>query len=164
MPNDGYFNIKRDNELIAAGTHFWCEACLVARPLDNQSLDPRYCMSCYDFLNKEAEMLKETGTWRRPGWIAADCSNAKIGAKKDEDTPTPIPRNMSTLKDEKSTVDIIRPRMGKRGPKKKELPYDEIEQLYQDGMGAKAIATQLKRKRGIKVSYKTIQRLLAERN
>jgi hypothetical protein len=162
MPNNGYFDIKRDNELIAMGTHFWCETCLVARLLDDQSPDPRYCWACYEFLNKEAEMLKETGTWRRPHWIPMACSNVKIGAKKDGDTPTPIPLNLSTLKDGKITVDIIRPRIGKRGPKKKELPNEEIKQLHQDGMGAKAIASWLKRELGIEVSYKTIQRLLSD--
>jgi hypothetical protein len=161
MPNDGYFDIKRDNKLIAAGTHFWCEACLVARPIDNQSLDPRYCQGCYEVLVMEAEMLKETGTWRRPEWLPTASPDTKRGAKKDGDTPTPIPQNMSTLKDEKITVDIIRPRIGKRGPRKMELPDDKIKQLHEDGMEAKAIATQLKREHGIEVSYKTIQRLLS---
>jgi hypothetical protein len=69
---------------------------------------------------------------------------------------------MSTLKEEKFTADIIRPRTGKRGPKKKELPDDEIKQLHEDGMGARAIATRPKREQGIKVSYRTIQRLLSD--
>jgi transposase len=69
---------------------------------------------------------------------------------------------MSTLKDEKSTVDIIRPSIGKRGPKKIELPEDEIKQLHKGGMGAKAIASWLKIAYSIKVSYKTIQRLLSD--
>jgi len=161
MPNDGYFNIKRDNELIAAGTHFWCEACVVARPLGNQSPDPRYCLHCYEVLVKEAAMLKDAGSWRRPGWLPVTCSNAKRGAKKTGDTQSPIPRNMSTLKDEIITVDIIRPRIGKRGPRKMELPDYKIKQLHNNGMGAKAIATQLKREHGIEVSYKTIQRVLS---
>ena len=106
-------------------------------------------------------MLKDTGTWRRPDWIPMACSNAKRGARKTGDTPAPIPRNMSTLKDKIFTVDIIRPRIGKRGPRKKELPDDKIKQLHRDGIGAKAIATHLKREQGIDVSYKTIQRLLS---
>ncbi len=53
---ENYFDIKRDNELIAAGTHFWCDACVVAQPLVEQSSDPRYCQSCYEVLKVEAEM------------------------------------------------------------------------------------------------------------
>jgi len=161
MPNDGYFDIKRDNELIAAGTHFWCEVCLVAQPLDDQSPDKRYCLGCYDFLNKEAEMLRESGSRSRPGWLPTASPDTKRGVRKCGDTQSPIQQNLSTLKDEKSTVDIIRPRIGKRGPRKMELPEEKIKRLYNDAMGAKAIATHLKREHGIHVSYKTIQRLLS---
>ena len=62
---DNYFDIKRDNELIAAGSHFWCEACVVARPLVEQSPDPRYCLSCFDVLKVEAEMQPT----RRVAWM-----------------------------------------------------------------------------------------------
>lgn len=65
MPNDGYFSIKRDNEIIAAGD-FFCQACVVGKPLDDQSPDPRYCISCYEVLLKEAELLDPH---HRPKWI-----------------------------------------------------------------------------------------------
>jgi hypothetical protein len=61
----GEFDSKRDKELIAAGTHFWCDACMIARPLDAQSPDPRYCQGCHDFLLKEAEISHPS---RRPSW------------------------------------------------------------------------------------------------
>jgi len=65
MPNNKYFDIKRDNQLIAAGSHFWCETCLIAKPLAEQSPDPRYCRGCYDFLSKEAELEgRRAGDWR----------------------------------------------------------------------------------------------------
>lgn len=51
------FDIKRDKELIAAGTHFWCHACQVARTLAEISPNPRYCRMCFDFLNNEAALL-----------------------------------------------------------------------------------------------------------
>jgi hypothetical protein len=156
------FDIKRDNELIAAGTHFWCEACLIARPLDDQSPDPRYCQGCYDFLLKEARMLKEAGSWRRPDWIP----KLKTSPKKVGYASTPTPRNMSTLKEDKIEVDIIQPSVakvahGKRGPKRKVLPDDLIKRWAGEGMGGKAIATRLKIEHGVKVSYKTIQRVLS---
>ena len=73
---------------------------------------------------------------------------------------------MSTSDDKKTTVDIIKPSVakvtrGKRGPKHRDLPGDLIKQLAGEGMGSKAIATQLKKEQGINVSYKTIQRVLS---
>ena len=60
----GYFDIKRDIEIEKAGG-FFCEACLVGRPLDDQSPDPRYCLGCFDFLLKEVETDSRQGkrTW-----------------------------------------------------------------------------------------------------
>ena len=52
----GYFNIKKDNELISTGGYFFCHACLVARPLVEQSPDPRYCSGCFEVLKVEAAL------------------------------------------------------------------------------------------------------------
>lgn len=41
------FDIKEEVEQINTGGHFWCEACLTARQVDDRSRDPRYCKSCY---------------------------------------------------------------------------------------------------------------------
>jgi len=73
---------------------------------------------------------------------------------------------MSTLENPKNEVDIIRPSvatrtLGKRGPKHRQLPEDLIRQLADKDMGAKAIASKLKRELGVDVSYRTIQRLLS---
>jgi len=59
----GYFNINRDNQAIDQGG-FWCEACLVGKPLDDQSQAERYCLGCYDFLTKEAEILTGSPSWK----------------------------------------------------------------------------------------------------
>ena len=79
---EGYFSIKRDNELIAAGTHFWCQACVVARPLVEQSPDPRYCLSCYEVLKTEAGLLAGR---KKPTWVprVAD-SNTNTSTKPPE--------------------------------------------------------------------------------
>jgi len=66
-----YFNIKQDNELIATSTHFWCQACVVARLLVEQSPDPRYCWGCYEVLKIEAEMQRT----RRAAWIPKNMSH-----------------------------------------------------------------------------------------
>jgi hypothetical protein len=137
MPN--YFDIKRDNELIAAGTHFWCQTCLMARPLDDQSPDPRYCQGCYDFLCKEAEMLPPKRG--RPQWVP----KAQGLVPKLPSVSEHTPQIMSTVK---------------RGPKHKALPVKLITQWASEGMGSKAIAVRLKGE-GVEISYKTIQRLLS---
>ena len=155
------FDVKRDNELIAAGTHFWCEACLAARPLDDRSPDVRYCQGCYDFLLKEAAML--TGHIKKPTWMP--CKNGQ------QNQPHVSPYGggiMSTLGEEKIEVDIIQPSVakvthGKRGPKPKVLPHDLIKKWAGEGMGSKAIASKLKTDHSITVSYKTIQRILADK-
>ena len=67
----------------------------------------------------------------------------------------------STLNPIKSRVDFFRPRGRPKTYKKRLLPDDKIKQLHHEGMGAKAIATQLKTEQGIDVSYKTIQRVLS---
>ena len=77
---------------------------------------------------------------------------------------------MSTPKGNNIEVDIIHPSVTtrpvttrpvtKRGPKHRDLPGDLIKELANEGMGSKAIATRL-RGEGVKVSYRTIQRLLS---
>ena len=57
------FDIKHDIEIENAGG-FFCEACLVGKPADEQSPDPCYCQGCYDLLNaeKKAELPKDYWT------------------------------------------------------------------------------------------------------
>lgn len=72
MAQTAIFDAERDNQLIAAGTHFWCEGCLIARPLDTRSPDPRYCQGCHDFLSEEASHLD-----RKPSWTPKASNSAK---------------------------------------------------------------------------------------
>ena len=62
-------------------------------------------------------------------------------------------------------ADIIAPGEAvkkRRGPKQKVLPVEMIKRwAVQDEMGSKTIAARLGKERGIEVSYKTIQRILA---
>ena len=77
-----YFDIKRNNQLIASGTHFWCEACVVARTLVEQSPDPRYCQGCFDVLKVEAEMQPS----RRVAWMPKNISH-KTAPEATQTTP-----------------------------------------------------------------------------
>ena len=157
MPaNEGYFDTKRDIEIINA-VGFFCQACLVGKPASEISPDSRYCWFCYEFLLKEAEMdaSRRGGDWKPQ---EADTMPAQVS----QDVRT----IMSTVKSNKTEVDIIKPRdaskaPGRRGPKHQPLPEDMIILLAGEGMGSKAIASRLKRELGIVVSYKTIQRLLS---
>lgn len=150
----GYFDIKRDIEIEKAGG-FFCEACLVGKPMDDQSPDPRYCLSCYELLIKEAEL---DSSRRKKDWYP------KKPAKEVAHIPMDVRRNMSTINAQKTEVDIITPAVAtrpitKRGPKFTELPDDLISQWVGEGLGSKAIAARL-RDKGIEISYKTVQRRL----
>ena len=61
---------------------------------------------------------------------------------------------MSTLESRKDD--------GKRGRKKLTLPVETILEMSRQGLGSKAIATLLRAEQGVDVSYKTIQRTLAD--
>jgi len=139
---------------------FFCYTCLEDKDRKELSPDPRYCRGCYDFLLKEAEMLSGG---KRPAWIPKE---GKIGHQKSIQVSGDVVLNMSTLNDKKSEVDIIQPSVGKvtrekRGPKQQALPQELIKQWAGEDMGSKAIASKLNNELGIKVSYKTIQRLLS---
>jgi hypothetical protein len=45
---------------------FFCKACLVDKPLTEQSRDPRYCLDCFGFLVEEAARLANGS---RPAWV-----------------------------------------------------------------------------------------------
>ena len=164
-----YFDSKKDLEIVSAGG-FFCYACAVGKPAEEQSPDSRYCHDCYEFLVKEAELLPSN---KRPSWIprvTRDNPKGKNGRQKSIQVSQDVVLNMSTLNDLKSEVDIIQPSVakvthGKRGPKHKVLPHDLIMQWRDEGMGSKAIATRLRGEQGIDISYKTIQRVISgERN
>jgi hypothetical protein len=141
---------------------FWCHACLDDKPIEEQSFDSRYCLGCCDFLLNEVNMLSGN---KRPAWIPKP-QDGKIPPENLYQVQTVVSGNMSTLENKKITVDIFeamtpRRMLGKRGPKQKDLPHEVIEQWFSEGMGSKAIASRLKNELGIKVSYKTIQRVLS---
>ena len=146
------FSSKRDAEIIAEGG-FLCQACVVAKPLDDLSPDDRYCQGCYDFLMAEAAHLHES---KRPKWVPRI---SKRAAEKSIPVSLVGSGNMSTVKDEETKVDIIAPktRNARRGPKVRILPELKIRQLAAAGMGAKAIAREI----GGIVSYRTILRVLS---
>ncbi len=141
---------------------FFCYTCLEDKPAIEASPDPRYCQGCYDFLTKEAELLDG----RKPTWVPK--GSQSITRTPLESSCKPLQQAsgvghnyidtqigsgiMSTVEDD-----------GKRGRKQKALPRELIKQWAGEGMGSRVIALKLYSELGIKVSYKTIQRVLSKR-
>jgi hypothetical protein len=102
--------------------------------------------------------MKSLGNHHKPWWIPKTSNEKNVQAVEQ------LAPNMSTVNSQNITVDILDPPMPVRpivhpGPKSMALPLDRIFKLAADGVGSKLIARQLNAD-GIKVSYKTIQRLL----
>lgn len=72
MSSKGYFNSRYDAKVVNNGG-FFCEACLIAKPIEEQSPDPRYCQGCHLFLLNEAELIPLN---TRPAWIPKRLFNA----------------------------------------------------------------------------------------
>lgn len=88
------FNIETDNLLIESGSHFWCDGCLVAVPVDDISQDPRYCQGCFEVLTEEAQMLRAAGNHKRPDWWpAVQGDRLKKGTSLTTDSLSKAPRN-----------------------------------------------------------------------
>ncbi|MBA7680347.1 hypothetical protein ES703_88662 [subsurface metagenome] len=145
------------------GQVFFCEACLTGKPESERSpKDIRYCLECQPFLEVEYKLRGEK---------YIPILNTQLGvvteSKSGVDNTQPVETyteqqktKMSILTEKPSTMDNFRPRGRPKTYKKRSLPGDKIKQLHQDGIGATAIASLLKREYGIDVSYKTIQRVL----
>lgn len=152
------FNANRDSELIAAGTHFWCEGCLVARPIDDQSSDPRYCQLCHDFLGKEAQLL--TG-WRRPEWIPKPSQKQTLCAKNSEDKKRSIPNHTPEILAHTGSQSVkSQARADTRGRPLLDLPVRQIKRWQEKGHNAAEIRQRLTDK-GIEVSKRTLYRILS---
>jgi len=149
------FDSKRDRELIAAGGFFWCEACLVARPVSEQSLDPRYCQGCWEFLEEEKRIrgfLRE----RDHGLTLEPLPDASATRDIIEEKPVEVSLGVSVIMSTQKS-EIVK---GKRGPKFTELPDDLIRELAGQGISAKVIADKLAEEYQIFISYKTVRRRL----
>jgi len=150
-----YFNIGRDKELPC-----FCEGCLVGKTEEQMSpKDIRYCVECQQFIEQDFEGLGRLARYRSvaPQSDIETVETVAITSCPYAETET----KMSTLNQESATVDKFRPRGRPKTYKKRNLPVEEIQQLHQNGLGSKAIATRLNKENGIDVSYKTIQRVLS---
>lgn len=154
--SDKYFDIERDNRFP-----YFCQACAVGKEQMSQR-DIRYCLECQPIVEEGYASLGQHKRYLKQLY------NQKLDSPNNGDRENYTNKEktkLSTLEQGKITVDNFRPRGRPKTYKKRSLPGDKIKQLHKEGMGAKAIATQLKREQGMVVSYKTIQRVLSgERN
>ncbi len=156
-----YFDIERDKQFSC-----FCQACLTGKPeSERSSKDARYCLECQSLIEGEYKIRGEKyipvlNTQPQPELV----TESKSGSAKTQPIETHTGKQktkMSTLNSPSVTVDNFRPRGRPKSYKKRPLPDDKVKQMHKEGMGAKAIAIQLRTEQGITVSYKTIQRVLA---
>ena len=124
---------------------FFCAACLVDKPLSEQSSDPRYCLGCHEYMKKELANLQNS----TDSLLNEDITLRKAGTKmkmgKDAQGILSQPRN---------AVQGFSKRKGRRS---KLLPMELIKQLTIEGSSSRDIVKRLK-ERGIEISYRTVQR------
>lgn len=133
-----YFDIKKDIRVEKAGG-FFCEACLVCKPVSEQSPDGRYCKGCFEVLKEEAEMLSSR---TKSAWIP--CCGREV--------------SKTVLTHTKVTRVITLPRVG--GRPQKIIPIKLIQKLAKDGLSIREINDELK-VRGTTISPSTISRALS---
>ena len=148
-------DIETDNQFPC-----FCEACLRDKTEEQMSQkDIRYCLDCQPII-EDAYRFQAPG--KRTRYKPIPASKIKGGLSPHIQIPIDEQKTkMSILNSPSPTMDNFRPRGRPETYKKRSLPGEQIKQLHEDGMGAVAIATQLKREQGIDVSYKTIQRILS---
>jgi len=121
--------------------------------------DIRYCVDCQPIIEDEYR-LQAPG--KRAGYKPIPATKIKGDLSPHIQIPIDEQKTKKSILNSPSpTMDNFRPRSRPETYKKRPLPEEQIKQLHEEGMGAVAISTQLKREQGIDVSYKTIQRILS---
>jgi hypothetical protein len=91
IPNPGSnrFNDKRDDALIASGTHYFCRGHLRAVPVETQSNNPAYCKNCLAVIEGERRN-KDVDTWAGEIFIHHNKRHTIHAAKNSKETLTEI--------------------------------------------------------------------------
>ena len=66
---------------------FFCQACLVDKPLDDISPDSRYCLMCFEFLTKEAELVPASRG--KPPWVPVS-NRAEVAPSREKAVAKPL--------------------------------------------------------------------------
>lgn len=63
------FDTARDNQQIAAGTHFYCHGHLTAVPIAERSRDGRYCRECLAIIESDRRNNGPADYWEENGQV-----------------------------------------------------------------------------------------------
>jgi hypothetical protein len=158
----GNFNIRDDNEKIKTGQYFWCSTHLGVMLVADQSPDPRYCQFCYDLLNNEVRILKETRQYNARASLLPKVTAGKPPAGTQPGVEAPVKRDKKPIAVADVETDTVRTSviLSHRGRNKKSLPVERIKELAASGASSRDIAKKLELD-GVMVSYRTVSRALA---
>jgi len=161
-----YFDAKRDTEIIN-NDGFFCQACLVGRPMAERSPDLRYCHSCCDFLLEEAQMIT---SHRRPKWIPKVPNAKQNGGEVTQKTAQVLgvgDKQKEVLVDTKSknahayqNLTLGRSKVNVGGRPKKDVPIRLIKELSKGGLSIGGIVKELKTQ-GCILGTTTVSRVLS---
>ena len=144
-----YFSELYRPELAKAGTHFFCHACLVHRPVDDRSPDERYCQQCFEFLSDEMAAAKKNNQKQAAWWPEASDKCAK---NTDEiANKETLPTRLFAQPDKAPEP----PDSGLKGRPVMSLPMEKILAMFASGEKVPDIKKQLEAE-GIKVSRRSL--------
>lgn len=147
-----YFSIERDRQIINGGGFFCCGCLAGKHGAERSPKDARYCVLCQPTIENEYRIIAS----RRGKPLEAFYRPVTPSLQAKE-------RDLALAPAHGTCHEIVHANKGReRGLyRKKELPQGLIRQLADDGIGARAIATRLKKAHALDVSYKTVERVLS---
>ncbi|MFC2047440.1 hypothetical protein ACFLTK_04125, partial [Chloroflexota bacterium] len=141
------FNIREDKRF-----QYFCQACLVGKAKGEMSKrDIRYCQKYQSIIEYEYSLLSDKGHSKRYKPVKPETNSGAAEVPSVDIDIGEHKTKMSTLNEKTATVDKFKPRGRPNTYKKRELPEGLIKQLHHKGMGAKQIATKLRKEQGIDV-------------
>ena len=135
------FDSERDKAICDAGG-FFCQACLVSKPITEQSTNRRYCKSCWEYLT--AERIASAGIRER----SVDSRRHVEPCDKNKEVSEGVEDFCRTTSNGQG-----------RGRAAKNLPLQVVKGLVEQGLSGREICHRLNAD-GIKVSERTIQRVI----
>lgn len=143
----GYFDITRDMDYP-----FFCEACLVGKKESQMSeKDTRFCVDCQPVVEYEYALAAEHRN-RKSGYVGVALRELDVDKEEKILLPTDLENTHEYQK-------VARPPLlPPRGRPRKDIPFNLIHKLFNQGLGVKQIAKELKE---YKLSAMTVSRVLS---
>lgn len=168
------FNITEEKAQLEAGTHFWCKACIAARPVEELSTDPRYCKSCFEVIqaekNIDIEQKQNKDKWAPDGKVFIHFGQGYtvtpgleiicLGPVDADGNPQDTAgAPLTTIKIGRSPVTTLPQVLNDVSIDVTALVTAKIKHLAGRGMSSRAIQKELARE-GVNISHMTIARRL----